>query len=200
MAVKKFDPNRLNLEVREVEVEKLTPADWNPREMDDETLDGLEISITRFGYVQPIIWNERTGNVVGGHQRLKVLQRNGVEKTQVTVVHLPLEEEKALGVALNNGKLQGKWDETLPALLAEIDPDLLAGLRTDDLLDSLKKQFEEADKKANHAFEKEEVYVAPPPEMVWALIAIPADQVQKIAKHLEAISEVEGVMFDQVIR
>ena len=200
MAVKKFDPSRLKLEVREIEVEKLTPADWNPREMDDETLDGLETSITRFGYVQPIIWNERTGNVVGGHQRLKVLQRNGVEKTQVTVVHLPLEEEKALGVALNNGKLQGKWDDTLPALLAEIDPDLLAGLRTDDLLDSLKKQFEEADKKANHAFEKEEVYVAPPPEMVRALIAIPADQVQKISKHLEAISQVEGVMFDQVSR
>lgn len=200
MAVKKFDSSRLNIEVREVEVEKLTPADWNPREMDDQTLDGLETSITRFGYVQPIIWNERTGNVVGGHQRLKVLLRNGVEKTQVTVVHLPLEEEKALGIALNNAKLQGQWDNTLPALLAEIDPDLLAGLRTDDLLDSLKKQFEDADKKTGHAFEKEEVYVAPPPEMVWALIAIPADQVQKISKHLEAISEVEGVKFDQVIR
>jgi hypothetical protein len=200
MAIKEFDPARLELKVEEVDVADLIPADWNPREIDEESLDGLETSITRFGFVQPIVWNKRTGNVVGGHQRLKVLMRNNVKKTTVAVIHLPMEEEKALGISLNNMKLQGKWNTMLPAVLTEIDPDLLEGLRTDDLLNSLQKQLKDADDKANHAFEKEEIYVAPPPEMVWALVAIPADQVQKIAKHLEAISQVEGVLFDQVIR
>lgn len=26
-----------------------------------------------FGFVEPLVWNRRTGNLVGGHQRLKIL-------------------------------------------------------------------------------------------------------------------------------
>ena len=55
----------------------------------------------RFGAVQPIIWNERSGYVVGGHQRLKVLRRKKVQEVAVVVVDLDETEEKALNLALN---------------------------------------------------------------------------------------------------
>ena len=48
---------------------RLIPADYNPREMDPRTLKMLVRSLTRFGWVLPVIANHFTGNIVGGHQR-----------------------------------------------------------------------------------------------------------------------------------
>ena len=68
------------------------------------------------------MWNIKTGNVVGGHQRLKVLRDLGATSIDVQVVSLPLVEEKALSVALN--KVGGDWDEgRLSTLLAELQAD-----------------------------------------------------------------------------
>lgn len=69
------------MEIREVPVEKLNPAAYNPRKdlkPGDPEYEKLKRSLDTFGCVEPIVWNERTGNVVGGHQRLKVLKnQNG---------------------------------------------------------------------------------------------------------------------------
>jgi len=99
-------------------ISELNPAKYNPREISDESLKGLKASLQRFGCVEPIIWNEKTGNVVGGHQRLKVID---TEETEVVVVDLDEIEEKALNVALNNPEIQGKWNyEKLGILLPEL--------------------------------------------------------------------------------
>lgn len=66
--------------VREIEIGKLNAAPYNPRvelEPGMPEWEKLRISIETFGSVEPIVWNERTGNVVGGHQRLKVLKHLG---------------------------------------------------------------------------------------------------------------------------
>lgn len=42
-------------------------------------------SIEKYGCVEPIIWNEKTGNVIGGHQRLKVLAATGAVEVDVSV-------------------------------------------------------------------------------------------------------------------
>ena len=55
----------------------LLPADYNPRKdlkPGDSEYEKLKRSIEQFGYVEPVIWNKATGRVVGGHQRLKVMQ------------------------------------------------------------------------------------------------------------------------------
>ena len=44
----------------------------------DKDYEKLKRSIAEFGFVEPVVWNERTGFVVGGHQRLKVLLDMGV--------------------------------------------------------------------------------------------------------------------------
>ena len=70
--------------------------------------DKLKHSIDTFGLVQPIIYNKRTGNIVGGHQRLDVLKENGETDIDCVEVDLNDNDEKALNVALN--KVSGDWD------------------------------------------------------------------------------------------
>jgi hypothetical protein len=62
----------LNIETKAIA--DLVPAPYNPRTISSEALAGLRGSVERFGLVEPVVWNRRTGRVVGGHQRLKVLQ------------------------------------------------------------------------------------------------------------------------------
>ena len=66
-------------------VSDLHPADYNPRKdlaPGDKQYDKLARSIETFGYVEPIVWNRTTGNIVGGHQRLKVLVEQGYKTVE----------------------------------------------------------------------------------------------------------------------
>lgn len=110
------------MEIRKIPIEKLNAAEYNPRrdlQPGDAEYDSLQRSIETFGYAEPIIWNERTGNIVGGHQRFKILQAQGLTEIEVSVVNLTDEQEKAFNIALN--KIGGDWDnEKLKALLSEL--------------------------------------------------------------------------------
>ena len=46
----------------------------NPRMISSAAKRALGASLRRFGLVQPIVVNERTGRVVSGHQRIEVLR------------------------------------------------------------------------------------------------------------------------------
>lgn len=118
-------------------ITELIPADWNPRKISRKQLSGLQASIDRYGLVQPIVWNKRSGNVVGGHQRLKVLASREVKETTVAVVDLSDADEKRLNVTLNNPNVGGEFTDNLQELLAElqdIDPDEFLTLNLDELL------------------------------------------------------------------
>ena len=96
----------------------LLPADYNPRKdlkPGDAEYEKLKRSIEQFGYVEPVIWNQTTGRVVGGHQRLKVLMDMGMSEVDCVVVSMDEEKEKALNIALN--KISGDWDKDKLALL-----------------------------------------------------------------------------------
>lgn len=75
----------LRPEIRVVKLKDLKPAPYNPRRIDKEALEGLTFSIGRFGNVQPIVWNETTGNIVGGHQRYLALRKHKVTEDHVVV-------------------------------------------------------------------------------------------------------------------
>lgn len=97
---------------------ELLPAEYNPRKdlkPGDAEYEKLKRSLEQFGYVEPVVWNKTTGKVVGGHQRLKVLQDMGYTEVQCVVVELSEEKEKALNIALN--KISGEWDKDKLALL-----------------------------------------------------------------------------------
>lgn len=111
------------METRLLKAADLGAAAYNPRrdlQPEDKEYQKLSRSIDEFGYVEPIIWNEQTGTIVGGHQRLKVLLEKGAEEIECVVVRLEEKDEKILNVLLN--KVKGRWDVIkLADLLQELD-------------------------------------------------------------------------------
>ncbi|MEW6928001.1 site-specific DNA-methyltransferase [Trueperella pyogenes] len=111
------------MKLQKIAVDKLNPADYNPRKElkpGDAEFEKLTRSLTEFGYVEPVIWNKTTGNVIGGHQRLTALKHLGHTEVDCVVVELDEVREKALNVALN--KISGDWDEAKLALvIADLD-------------------------------------------------------------------------------
>jgi DNA modification methylase len=113
----------MEMNIQKIEAARLNPAAYNPRrdlKPGDKEYEKLKRSIAEFGYVEPVVWNKTTGNVVGGHQRLKVLLDLGQTEIDCVVVELDPQKEKALNIALN--KIQGDWDESkLAELMADLD-------------------------------------------------------------------------------
>ena len=100
-----------NLQIENIDISKLNPAKYNPRKdlkPGEAEYEKLKRSIDEFGYVEPIIWNKRTGNIVGGHQRYKILKNMGLSEVECVVLDLDSSKEKALNVALN--KIGGEFD------------------------------------------------------------------------------------------
>lgn len=137
------------MQIEKIAIERLIPSDYNPRKNlkpGDPEYDKLKRSIEEFGYVEPIIWNKKTKRVVGGHQRLKVLQEMGMKEVDCVLVELDEEKEKALNVALN--KISGDWDKDKLVLIIEdlqgVDFDVsLTGFDTAELDELFKDTLKE---------------------------------------------------------
>ncbi len=141
--------------IEKIKIDKLNPAEYNPRKdlkPGDPEYEKLKQSIQAFGYVEPVLWNKKTGNIIGGHQRYKVLVELGQTEIDCVVVDMDLENEKALNIALN--KVSGEWDkDKLMLLISDLqswDFDVsLTGFDTselDDLFkDSLKNNIKDDD-------------------------------------------------------
>ena len=84
----------------------------------------LRRSIEELGMLDPIVWNRRTGTVIGGHQRLSVLEDLGYTSAPCFVVDLSPEQEKQANVRLNS--IAGEWDYDMLA-------DLLSGFSSDEI-------------------------------------------------------------------
>ena len=97
------------MQIEKKKVDDLKAAAYNPRkdlQPGDAEYEKLKRSILEFGYVEPVIWNKRTGIVVGGHQRLKVMKDLGYTEVDCVIVDLDESKEKALNIALN--KISGE--------------------------------------------------------------------------------------------
>lgn len=128
----------LRHEVRAMTLGELAPAEANPRIMPARARQALASSLEEFGCVQPLVWNERTGHLVAGHQRRDVLLEKHGEDVQVDVVVVDLDEsrEKALNVALNSPEVAGEFTAQLDDVLSDIHadlPDLFESLALGDL-------------------------------------------------------------------
>jgi len=99
---------------------QLSPAPYNPRKITSDALARLTKSLSELGNLQPITWNAKTGNIVGGHQRLKCYEALQIDEVEVWAVWLDEAQEKAANIALN--KLSGEFDfPALKDILQEID-------------------------------------------------------------------------------
>lgn len=117
-------------------------ASYNPRRLSDTAKKKLKANLKRIGLAGGIVWNETTGNLVSGHQRLSIIDE--IEKynpdthendypIRVEVLQLSGKEEKEQNIFFNSTTAQGEFDnDLLAALIPEIDYDL-AGLDEADI-------------------------------------------------------------------
>lgn len=105
----------------------------NPRQISEASRKRLKGKMKQVGLVQPLIVNRPTMHLLGGHQRLAIM--DGIEKYKdgandylldVAIVDLTEAQELEMLVFLNNTSAQGTWDVEL---LAEINLD--AGISFD---------------------------------------------------------------------
>lgn len=112
------------LQVRTLPVSRIKPARYNPRIRLTPTSPAyrkLRASLEKFGLVEPLVFNARSGRLVGGHARFRILKELGFKEIPVSVVRLGRAEEKALNIVLNNQEAQGRYDpKKLAAVLREL--------------------------------------------------------------------------------
>ena len=109
MAKSKFQ----NFEMQTINRQSIKNADYNPRFMGEKERKKLRNAIKENGLVSALTWNKRTGNLVGGHQRLEqldALEKSNDYELTVCVIDVDEKQEAKLNVQLNNPSMQGEWD------------------------------------------------------------------------------------------
>ncbi|QKK08455.1 MAG: ParB N-terminal domain-containing protein [Planctomycetota bacterium] len=101
-------------------IAEVKPYEQNPR-LNDDAVEAVAESITRFGFRQPIVV-DGDGVIVCGHTRWKAAQRLGLEKVPVHVARdLTPEQIRAYRIADNKTAELAEWNmELLPIELAEL--------------------------------------------------------------------------------
>lgn len=112
-------------------------AGYNPRKIAPEAKRKLKENLSKMGLMGGLVWNENTGNLVSGHQRLSILDldKNYDAKTQendydvfVTKVNLSEKDEKTQNIFFNNQSAMGFFDEDkLHEIMKEVDFSELTG-------------------------------------------------------------------------
>ena len=100
------------MQLEKIEINLLQPAEYNPRQINTKQYNDLKKSVVKFGCVDPIIVNEYYVDnkyiVIGGHQRLKILQELNYTHAPCIILNLNKQDEKELNIRLN--KNVGEWD------------------------------------------------------------------------------------------
>ena len=122
--------------IQTVDFVSVKPFEDNPRTIKSKRMSALRTSLQRFGYVDLIVWNRRTGNIVGGHQRFKILVEKGIRQAKMLVVDMCEAMEVAANITLNNPNIEGEWTDPVNELLDHLetkDPELFVDADFDDL-------------------------------------------------------------------
>jgi len=96
------------MQIEEKKIKDLKPWPKNPRKSTPAQEANLKQSLEKFGVVEPIIFNKKTGYIVGGHFRVRELKKMGVESVPCVIVDLSEADEKELNIRLNANT--GEWD------------------------------------------------------------------------------------------
>jgi DNA modification methylase len=107
-------------DIQEVAISDIKTFAGNPREIADEALAGLRASLERFGYVDLLIVNKRNMELISGHQRLKILQAEGITKVTCIMVDVDDMMQQAMNVSLNNQAIAGYFTQAIIPILERL--------------------------------------------------------------------------------
>ena len=136
-----------DLKIEYIEINKLKPNEYNPKQMTQKQHDDLVESIENFGMVDPVIANKGKGReniLIGGHQRWQIHKELGIKKIPAVFVNIPdLENEMELNLRLTKNEGEIDWDK-----LANISEDILirSGFEDQDIEKMMSTAFGSEDK------------------------------------------------------
>ena len=124
-------------------IEDLKPTPNNPRRLTEEQEKHLGESLDRFNLADPIIINT-DNTVIGGHQRLKIMKKNGSAEVDVRVPDRQMTTEEVNELNLRLNRNMGEFDF---GILANFDKELLKniGFVSDELGKIFKVEYGEKD-------------------------------------------------------
>src|SRR5690554_913137 len=124
-----------------MKVSNLSSAPYNPRKISEDQLKKLKKSLEKFGDLSGVVFNKKTGNLIGGHQRVKIFKDEDPEihvlkespKNEIIgyfeykghrftyrEVNWNEKKEKEANITANNPFIQGQFTEGLQLLLEEL--------------------------------------------------------------------------------
>ncbi len=124
-----------------LDVGLLKPDPENARKISGEALQGLGASLETFGDLSGIVWNEQTGVLVAGHQRMRALREAGAltwtregergwiehpvtgERFDIRVVDWDETTERMANLTANNPAIQGDFTDDAKVQLKELEND-----------------------------------------------------------------------------
>ncbi|NQW21980.1 MAG: ParB N-terminal domain-containing protein [SAR202 cluster bacterium] len=128
------------MEIINLRVDRLRPAEWNPNRMEPISMARLKESIRRFGVVSNLVvrpLSDGEFEVLSGNHRLGLLKESGEATAPCVVVDLGDAQARLLAQALN--RIQG--DDDL-GLRAELVRDVLKELGQEEVLSLLPESAE----------------------------------------------------------
>ena len=141
------------MKIELIEISKLKPATYNPRQITKKQFNDLKKSIEEFDLVDPIIIN-KDFTVIGGHQRLVVCKELNYKDVDCVVLNLTKEKERELNIRLN--KSGGDFDMDILANQFDIEDlnewgfsDLELGLKSFDFKEDDFEEFDDNEDKDN---------------------------------------------------
>jgi hypothetical protein len=191
----------------------LNPAKYNPRKISREKLQSLKDALLEFGDLSGIVFNRRSGNLVGGHQRCKVIPPDA--EITITATYDPPTRTGTIAeghIMLDGEKYTYRevdWDEAREKLAnlaannqgGENDEEMLADLLSslgDFKVDLSLTGIDLNILDVNEDGELEEVMEEIRPySRTHILLSFPPDKLIDISPWLEKIYEVKGVEHEQ---
>lgn len=141
-----------NYEIITISRQDIKNAPYNPRKISDKARTKLQNNIKKVGLLEPIVWNKTTGNIVSGHQRIRVLDALSKSKDynlRVSAVELDEKTEKEQNIFFNNPEAQGEFDlELLGDMYRDDDLDFEnTGFEVDDIFQIFGKDVHQLEDK-----------------------------------------------------
>lgn len=101
-------------------IDSLIPASYNPRAVDPERLDLIELSIRKLGWLLPTFATE-AGELLSGHQRTHVARRLGYTNVpSVRTANMDADTRKAINILFNRSTNDMDVDSVTTDMKAEI--------------------------------------------------------------------------------
>jgi len=131
--------NEITWKYEKRDIDDLIENKDNPRRISKKKVAELKKSLGKFGVCQPIV-TQPTGEIIGGHQRLKTLRSIGIQKVDVAIPSRVLSKREYEELSISLNKISGEFNLDMLANRWDMDVLLNSGFSKDELFSDVDPQ------------------------------------------------------------